>query len=499
MKLKIDLKNIFQAFQKTKSNLLSKPTENCFSEKQLLDYCTDRMEPEEEEKLHRHINSCLHCNTEFAKFRIYCRTHLPEVGKIIEKKLLTAISTKRFTGSDIFEKCSSFTIAKQLMEADIYPYFKKLASAQDTEVVINGKKFIMLGSDDYLGLANDPRMKEAAINALKKYGTGCTGSRFLNGNTDLHLKLERRLASFINRESALIYATGYQMKLGAISALIGKDDFAIVDKLSHASTHDGCRLSGGEIRRFAHNNPLDLERVLQQIAPNHGKIVIVEGVSSITGDICPLPEIIRISKKYGARIMLDDSNAIGVLGRNGKGTCERFNLIGKEIDFVVGSCSKTLASMGGFVAGDEENIHFIQHMSRSMIFSAALPPSCAASALEALNILEAESGKIKQLWDNSNYLRNRLRAFRLNMGAAQTPIITVILGNNLKTFVLWKALYGAGIFTIPVVSPIVPPKNSFIRISVSSAHTKEQLDKVFDAFSICIKNISKINSTTTTT
>lgn len=396
--------------------------------------------------------------------------------------------------TDIFEKCNNFTIARQLMESGIYPYFKALESEQAPEVTIKGKKFIMFGSNNYLGLANDPRMKAAAINAVKHYGTGVAGSRFLNGNTVLHMELEKKLAAFKGREAALVYATGYQMNLGVISALVGKGDFAVVDKLDHASILDGCRLSHGEIRRFKHNNPADLDRVLKDIGPNHGKLVIVDGVFSMEGDICPLPEIVKVAKKHGARVMVDDAHASGVLGKHGRGTCEHFGMSHKDVDLIVGTCSKSFASVGGFAVGDEKIIHYIQHLSRSMIFSAALPPASVAAITQAIDIIEAEPQRIKKLWDNSAYLMKRFKALGLNTGETQTPIIPVIIGDNEKTFTLWRMLYDNGLFTNPVVSPAVPPKRSLLRVVVTATHTREQLDRALDIFETCVKKVLKLKT-----
>jgi len=393
--------------------------------------------------------------------------------------------------TDLFDKCRNFTIARQLIESGIYPYFKALESEQAPEVMIEGKKFIMFGSNNYLGLANDPRMKQAAIDAVKKYGTGVAGSRFLNGNTVLHMELERKLAAFKGREAALVYSAGYQMNLGVISALVGKGDFAIVDKLDHASILDGCRLSHGEIRRFKHNNMADLEKVLKDIGPGHGKLVIVDGVFSMEGDIAPIPEISKICKKYGARLMVDDAHATGVMGKHGRGTCEHFGLDHNDVDLVVGTCSKSFASVGGFVVGDEDIIHYIQHASRSMIFSAALPPASVAAISKAIDIIEAEPQRIKKLWDNSAYLMKNFKRMGLNTGETQTPIIPVVIGDNEKTFMLWRMLFDNGLFTNPVVSPAVPPKRSLLRVVVTATHTREQLDRALNIFETCVKKVLK--------
>ena len=396
--------------------------------------------------------------------------------------------------NELFKKCRDFTIVKELIAAGIYPYFKELASEQAPEVVIEGKKFIMFGSNNYLGLANDPRMKQAAIDAVKKFGTGVAGSRFLNGNTVLHTKLERRLAAFKGRKAALIYSTGYQMNLGVVSALVGKGDVAVVDKLDHASILDGCKLSNGEIRRFRHNNVPDLERVLKEIGPKRGKLVIVDGVFSMEGDISPIPEIAKICKKYGARLMVDDAHATGVLGKTGRGTCEYFGLNHGEVDLVVGTCSKSFASIGGFVVGDEDILHYIQHISRSMIFSAALPPASAASIIKAIDIIETEPERIKRLWDNSKYLLERFKAMGFDTGETKTPIIPIIIGDNIRTFTLWKDLYKHGLFTNPVVSPAVPLKRSLIRVAVTATHTRAHLDRALNIFEDCTKKVLKRKS-----
>lgn len=392
---------------------------------------------------------------------------------------------------DIFKKCEEFNIVHELVAKGIYPYFKALESEQAPEVTIGGKKYIMFGSNNYLGLANDPRMKEAAKQAVDNYGTGVAGSRFLNGNTVLHEELERKLASFKHRESGLVYATGYQMNLGVVSALAGKGDFVIIDKLDHASILDGCKLSGAEIKRFKHNDVADLDKVLSKLPPESGKLVIVDGVFSMEGDIAPLPDIVKVVKRYGARLVVDDAHATGVLGKTGAGTSEYFGLGPNEIDLVVGTCSKSFASVGGFVVGDEKIIHYIKHMSRSMIFSAALPPACVASISKAIDIIKEEPGIIKRLWENSAYLLKRFKEMGCNTGHTQTPIIPILIGDNEKTFMLWRALFDAGIFTNPVVSPAVPPKRTLMRVVVTASHTKEQLDRALDIFESFYKKIVK--------
>ncbi|HBE87864.1 MAG TPA: 8-amino-7-oxononanoate synthase [Elusimicrobia bacterium] len=391
--------------------------------------------------------------------------------------------------TDIFDKCRKFDIVDQLKAAGIYPYFKQLESEQAPEVTIEGRRFIMFGSNNYLGLANDPRMKKAAMDAVEKFGTGVAGSRFLNGNTVMHAALERKLAAFKGREAALVYATGYQMNLGVVSALVGKGDVVVIDKLDHASIIDGCKLSNGEIRRFKHNSPADLDRVLADIGPKPGKLVIVDGVFSMEGDICPVPEIVKVVKKHGARLIVDDAHATGVLGKGGRGTSEHFGLGHGDVDLVVGTCSKSFASVGGFAVGDAKIIDYIQHMSRSMIFSAALPPASVASISQAIDIIESEPERIKKLWDNSNYLLKRFKELGFDTGETQTPIIPIIIGDDTLTFSMWKALYEAGLFTTPVVSPAVPPKRSLLRIVVSATHTREQLDRALNILEDCSKKV----------
>ncbi|MEF3279359.1 MAG: pyridoxal phosphate-dependent aminotransferase family protein [Elusimicrobiota bacterium] len=391
--------------------------------------------------------------------------------------------------TDLFEKVRNFTIVNELKEKGIYPYFKALESEQAPEVLIGGKRFIMFGSNNYLGLANDPRMKSAAMEAIERFGTGVAGSRFLNGNTVLHEELERKLAKFKNRQRALIYATGYQMNLGVVSALASNGDVVIVDKLDHASIIDGARLSGAEIKRFKHNDVQSLDKVLKSIDKRRGKLVIVDGVFSMEGDIAPLPQIVEVCKKYKARLIVDDAHATGVLGENGRGTSEYFGLEKGEIDLVVGTCSKSFASVGGFVVGDADVIDYIQHISRSMIFSAALPPSCVATISKAIDIIETEPERRKKLWDNSRYLLKKFKEIGANIGPTQTPIIPILIGDNEKTFMLWKMLFENGVFSNPVISPAVPPKRTLLRVVVTATHTREHLDRALNIFEKCYKSV----------
>ncbi len=383
---------------------------------------------------------------------------------------------------DIFQKCKEFDHVKKLVEAGIYAYFLPLESAQDTEVTLEGKKFIMAGSNNYLGLANDSKMKRATAAAVKKYGTGCAGSRFLNGNTAMHEELERKLAKFKGKEAALIFSAGYQMNLGVVGCIVGKTDVAIVDKLDHASILDGVKLSGGEMVRFKHNDMEDLERVLQKIDPNKGKIIIVDGVFSMEGDICPLPEIVKLGKKYGCRIMVDDAHATGILGKTGRGTCEHFGLENGEVDLVVGTCSKTFGSVGGFVVGDENTIHFIRHMARSQIFSAALPPASVISITTALDMITNDTSRRDKLFARTARLRKGLEKLGFDLGVSQTPILPVMIGSNENCFKMWKLLHEMGIFANPVVSPAVPPGSALMRVVLMATHTNKQVDKIIECF-----------------
>jgi len=381
---------------------------------------------------------------------------------------------------DLFEKCARFTSVREAMAQGLYAYFRPIASAQDAEVVVNGRRLIMIGSNNYLGLANHPRVKEAAIEAVRRYGTGCAGSRFLNGTLDIHEELERKLARFVRKEAAAVFATGFQTNLGVISSLVGKNDVAIIDKLDHASIIDGCRLAQGEVRRFRHNDMEDLERVLREY-PDRGKLVVVDGVYGMEGDIANLPEIARLCRAYGARLMVDDAHSLGVLGRDGHGTAEHFGLE-DEVDLIMGTYSKSLATVGGFIAGREEVIHYIKHHARSMIFSASLPPASVASVSAALDVIEQEPELRERLWENTRRMQRGLRELGYDIGPTQTPIVPVILKDPMLTFRMARLLEDYGVFANPVVPPAVPPKRSLIRTSYMATHTPEQLDRALEAF-----------------
>jgi 8-amino-7-oxononanoate synthase len=382
--------------------------------------------------------------------------------------------------TDIFQKCNKFTKAKELMSAGIYPFFRVIESAQDPEVILNGRRMIMVGSNNYLGLTNHPKVKEAAIEAVKKYGSGCAGSRFLNGTLDIHVKLEEKLAHFIRKEAALVFSTGFQVNLGVISALVGKDDVIIIDKMDHASIIDGCRLSYGEVKKFRHNDMADLERVLQQNA-GRGKLIIVDGVFSMEGDIVDLPKVVKLAKTYGARLMVDDAHGIGVLGKTGRGTAEHFGLE-DEVDIIMGTYSKSLASIGGFIAGSEKVVHYIKHFARALIFSASPPPASVAAVSVALDIIDNEPERIERLWKNTRKMLQGFKDLGFKVGPSETPIIPVIVGDNETAFKMALMLQEEGIFANVAVSPAVPEGKALIRTSYMATHTEEQLDQVLAAF-----------------
>ncbi len=381
---------------------------------------------------------------------------------------------------DIFQKCIDFTRADEVKEMGYYPYFRPIASAQDTEVYIKGKKYLMLGSNSYLGLTNDERLKEAVIKAVEKYGSGCAGSRFLNGTLDIHIELEERLAKFVHKEDALLYSTGFQVNQGVISTLVQRDDVVIVDSFDHASIIDGARLAFGKTFRFNHNDMNDLETKLRN-AGEKGKLIVIDGIFSMEGDIAKLPDIVKLAKRYNARIMCDDAHASGVLGKNGRGTANYFNL-DKEVDLIMATFSKSFASLGGFVAGPHKVIDYLRHNSRALIFSASPTPASVAAALKALEIMEAEPQLIEKLWQNTHKMLKGFKEIGYNTGIAETPIIPLFIGDDILCFKTWRALSDAGIFVNPVIHPAVPHGSALIRTSYMATHTEGQLNFVLDTF-----------------
>ena len=382
---------------------------------------------------------------------------------------------------DIFEKCFNFTDADEVKSLGVYPYFRAISSGQDTEVMIEGKKMIMIGSNNYLGLTSHPKVKEAAIQAVEKFGSGCSGSRFLNGTLELHEELERRLAQFMKKEAALVFSTGFQTNLGTISALVSRKDYVIIDRTDHASIVDACRLSFGEVLKYKHNDMDDLARILSNSNNNSGKLIAMDGVFSMEGDIAPLPEIVKLAKRYNARIMVDDAHSIGVLGDHGRGTAEHFGLE-KEVDLVMGTFSKSFASLGGFIAGPERVINYIKHTSRPLIFSASPPPAAVAACLAALDIIETEPERRERLWQITRRMHKEYQSLGFNIGSTQTPIIPIFIGDDMRTFQVWKMLSDEGIFVNPIISPAVPPGFQLIRTSYTATHTDKQMDRVLEAF-----------------
>ncbi|HEX2907604.1 MAG TPA: aminotransferase class I/II-fold pyridoxal phosphate-dependent enzyme [Phototrophicaceae bacterium] len=387
--------------------------------------------------------------------------------------------------ADLFDKIASdetIKRAKEVSEVGMYPYFRALSDSEGVTATFEGKNVVMLGSNNYLGLTTDPRVRQAAIDAINRYGTSVTGSRFLNGTLELHLELERRLAKFMGKEAAVVFSTGYQTNVGTISALVGKNDFVIIDKDDHASIVDGCTMSQGEMKRFRHNDVASLESVLSKLPADAGKLVIVDGVYSMGGDIAPLPEIVALCKQYGARVMVDDAHGIGMTG-NGRGTAVHFNLV-DEVDLTMGTFSKTFASIGGFIAGDADVMYYVQHKARPLIFSAALPAPQAAAVLAALDIIETEPQHVENLWDNAEYMRKGFRELGYNTGHSNTPIIPVILGQDFAVALAWNALIEEGVYTNPVVSPAAPPNMGLLRTSYTATHRHEHLDRALKAFKV---------------
>ena len=379
---------------------------------------------------------------------------------------------------DIFEKAHNYTAAREMEAVGLYPYFLPLEDTEGTEVVVDGRKILMIGSNNYLGLTTDPRVRKSAIDAVERYGTSCTGSRFLNGTLALHQEAEARLANFVGKEAALVFSTGYQVNLGVISCLVGRGDVVIADKDDHASIVDGCLLALGEMRRFSHNDLDHLDRVLGKIDPDTGRMVVVDGVYSMGGDLAPLPELIEICQRHDARLMVDDAHSIGVMGR-GRGTSAHFGVT-DQVDLIMGTFSKSFASLGGFIAGDEDVIHFIQHNARSLIFSASMPASNVAAVLAALDIMESEPEHVDRLWQVTERMRAGLKEMGFRMGPSCTPIIPIIVGEMEATFVAWKMCFEAGLYTNAVVSPAVPPDQCLLRTSYMATHTDEQIDRALN-------------------
>lgn len=383
---------------------------------------------------------------------------------------------------DLFEKCYSFTEAKEAIAAGVYPYFHALHTAQDTEVVMDGRRIIMIGSNNYMGLTNDERTKKAAVEALEKYGTGCSGSRFLNGTLVLHEQLESELADFFSQEAALTFSTGFQTNLGAITAVVGRHDYILNDSENHASIIDACRLAFVKnVLKYEHNDMASLEERLARLPEDAGKLIITDGVFSMSGDIANLPAIVELAKKYKARIMVDDAHGVGMIGPNGKGTAAYYGLE-KEVDLIMTTFSKSLASLGGCVAGSESVIHYIKHRSRPFIFSASIPPASAAAAREALRIMQEEPGRQQALIDIANYMRAKLKAAGIPIIEGETAIIPIYTYEMERTFMATKMLFEEGVYVNPVIPPAVCEGQCMLRTSYTATHTHEQMDTAVEAF-----------------
>jgi 8-amino-7-oxononanoate synthase len=382
---------------------------------------------------------------------------------------------------DVFRKCLEFAKRVDPMHsAGVYPYFRVISSPQDPIVVHQGQDLVMLGSNNYLGLTNHPAVKEAAAAALARYGTGCAGSRLLNGTLDIHVELEERLAAFLGREAAITFSTGYQVNLGVLSCLLDRSDIAFLDALDHACIIDGARLGFGRSHKFRHNDVADLEKKLAATPKDKGKLIVVDGVFSMEGDLAPLPAIAELKKRYGARLMVDDAHGLGVFGAHGRGTPEYFD-VEADVDLVMGTFSKSLAAVGGFVAGDRYVIDHVKHHARSEIFSAAPPPSSMAAALKALEIVELEPDRRKQLWENTEYMQRALDSLGFDTGNAASPVIPIVIGGDMDAYAAAMELQEEGVFVNPVVTPAVPPGRSMIRTSYMATHTREHLDTALAA------------------
>jgi 8-amino-7-oxononanoate synthase len=386
------------------------------------------------------------------------------------------------------EKIAQFQDANAIREKGLYPYFRPIESGQDTEVMIDHKRVLMFGSNSYLGLTSHPKIKEASKKAIDKYGTGCAGSRFLNGTLDIHIELENRLAAYVGKEAAVLFSTGFQVNLGVLSCISGRNDYLILDEYDHASLIDGSRLSFSKVIKYAHNNMADLERKLSILPEEAVKLIVVDGIFSMEGDIVKLPEIVELSKKYGANIMVDDAHSLGVIGHKGAGTASHFGLT-DDVDLIMGTFSKSLASLGGFIAADATTIDYLKHRARSLMFSASMTPASVASVIAALDIIESEPERIQKLWDNTNYAMKLLLEEGFDLGPTESPILPIYVRDNDKTFLVTKYLQEAGIFVNPVVSPAVPSDSSLLRFSLMATHTFEQIDEAIEKIIKAFKEV----------
>ena len=382
---------------------------------------------------------------------------------------------------DLFQKCLEFRDADDIKDAGLYPYFRTISSAQDPVVTMHGREVVMLGSNNYLGLTSHPEVKQAAQDAIARYGTGCAGSRFLNGTLDIHVELEEKLAAFMNKPAAVTFSTGFQVNLGTISCLIERGDIVYLDKLDHACIIDGARLGFGTAVKFNHNDAADFRRRLELRDPSKAALVVVDGVFSMEGDVVDLPGLVAAAREHGCRVMVDDAHGIGVLGEHGRGTAEHFGLE-NEVDLVMGTFSKSLASVGGFVVGEERVINWIKHRARSLIFSAAPPPASVASVLKAIEIIEREPERRARLWENTRFMAAGFRSLGFDTGDSTTPVIPVVVGDDRLAFFMARRLEEEGVFVNPVITPAVPPGRALLRTSFMATHTREHLERAITAF-----------------
>lgn len=380
---------------------------------------------------------------------------------------------------------------QKYMNAGIYPYFREIDSHQDTEVVMDGKKVLMFGSNSYMGLTYDKRIVDAAIEAIKKYGTGCAGSRFLNGTLDLHVQLEHELAEFVGKEEALVYSTGFSVNAGVVSDLTTRNDFILGDDRDHASIVDGRRLSFSTFYHYKHNDMEDLEKQLKRCNPQAIKLIVTDGLFSMEGDLAKLPEIVKLKHKYKASIMVDEAHGLGVFGRNGRGTCDHFGVT-DDVDLIMGTFSKSLASIGGFIASDKDTINWLRHTSRTYIFSASNTPAATAAAMEALHILKEEPERVENLWKITDYALQQFKDAGFEIGDTESPIIPLYVRDNMKTFEVTKLAFEKGIFVNPVVPPACAPQDTLIRVALMATHTKEQVDRCVSVLADCFKELKII-------
>ncbi|MBK8519208.1 MAG: pyridoxal phosphate-dependent aminotransferase family protein [Saprospiraceae bacterium] len=389
----------------------------------------------------------------------------------------------------------SYLLPQQIQQMGLYPFFRTIESEQDTVVKIDGKDVMMFGSNSYLGLTNHPKLKEASIEAIHKYGSGCAGSRFLNGTLDIHIELEEKLAEYVGKPGALVFSTGYQVNLGVISSIPGRHDYLILDDLDHACIIDGARLSFAKVMKYSHNDMDSLEKILSKCEPDKIKLIVIDGVFSMEGDIAKLPEIVKLAEKYNANVMVDDAHGLGVLGKNGSGTANHFGLT-EKVDLIMGTFSKSLASIGGFIAADLDTINYLKHNARSLIFSASIAPANAASVIAAIDLIQEEPERIDQLWDNTYYAMAQLKEAGFDTGHSVTPIIPILIRDDYKTFKLTKLALDSGLFVNPVVSPAVPSTSSLIRYSLMATHTRDQIDRSVEILHTISKKIGIFDDST---